>query len=964
MSRFILLVGCLLVPGLCVFAKDEKESKGGKDKAAAKSAKPAAEPREGAVAGKTKAKPAAAATADQPRKWADWVEKDFPFFSSVLDARDVGEGFPKDNLTPRGIILNLGHNLWACFDTDLLRIACIWEGEPGKPPITMNALATGSYEIAGQKTKDGQDDLPKPVGKIWFANGTYPGWQREAAAINDPRPRAPSDEEIGRGPLAPEIGRFLRVERTADGPHLVYEVFGVEVREQWRAVPSPAPANQTNLVRQIVLGPRKLDLFNVRSYDGGAWEREFKAMTPDQLNEHDRLVGMSHDERSWNGSLSSRSKAFDQPQTLHVRAGSKSEIVNMVLESPWSIWVMIKNDDLKRLSVYAGVNGKAMLWPQTITTSATLSTSKEAYVLDDIALPINNPWKRNVRLADIDFLDDHGNAVGVTFDGDVWLIGGLKGDLEKVTWKRFASGLHEPMSVVVRKAEMEKQKAEILVFDRNGIWNLRDTNNDGECDRYEMFCNLFAQTAETREFPNSMKLGPKGELYISKGGQEGTTRGKHNGTVIKVAADGKSFEVMGYGLRQPFIGVHPKTGLVTASDQQGNYVPSTPLHIISDHRFYGHLPTIAPKEKYPETITEPMVWLPHPVNPSGVTQVWLTDAKMGPLNDELLHIGYNRPEIFRVLMNTRFKQPQAAVMSFWRDFDFPPLNAKVNPADGQLYVTGFQVWGTTAKKISGLARLRYTGAPRVLLKDCTPTDKGLILRFNAKLDAKLAADPTSYSAERWNYKRTFDYGSPHLKLDGTTGQEWMTASSAYLSKDGMSVMIGFPDMKAGVHQMRIGWGLKSADGLKAENTAYFSPWELAKFDAKAEGFEDITVDLTPRAAVVASVVKPTVEEGERLYQMIGCMACHSTDGTTVGKVGPSWKGIFGSEREIGKSAGENVKKAMTVKADEAYLRESITAPSAKVVKGFEKFDAGMPIYAGILNESQIESLVMYIKSLE
>jgi mono/diheme cytochrome c family protein len=33
------------------------------------------------------------------------------------------------------------------------------------------------------------------------------------------------------------------------------------------------------------------------------------------------------------------------------------------------------------------------------------------------------------------------------------------------------------------------------------------------------------------------------------------------------------------------------------------------------------------------------------------------------------------------------------------------------------------------------------------------------------------------------------------------------------------------------------------------------------------------------------------------------------------------------------------------------------------VAGFEKFDTGMPIYAGILNESQIESLVLYIQSL-
>jgi cytochrome c2 len=120
----------------------------------------------------------------------------------------------------------------------------------------------------------------------------------------------------------------------------------------------------------------------------------------------------------------------------------------------------------------------------------------------------------------------------------------------------------------------------------------------------------------------------------------------------------------------------------------------------------------------------------------------------------------------------------------------------------------------------------------------------------------------------------------------------------------------------------------------------------------------LKVDLTPRQALATTQTKPTAVEGERLYQMFGCMACHSTDGTLVGKVGPSWKGLFGSERDIAK--GQKGK----FKADEAYLRESITNPSAKVVKGFEKFDAGMPIYAGILNDSQIESLILYIKSLK
>jgi cytochrome c2 len=862
--------------------------------------------------------------------WGDYVEKDFPFFSSVLDARDVGEGFPKDNLTPRGLILNLGHNLWACFDTDLLRIACIWEGEPGKPPVTPEALAPGSYQIAGQKTKDGQEFLPKPVGKVWLANGIYPGWQvGEKPSFSDSREPAPSKEEVGRGPI--DFHRFLGIKNTENGIQLDYEILGVRISELIFSRGNPP----SNLVwREFHIAPSNLSFV-------------FPHGTLASKAEGESIVyAMSGDPKNY------ESKKDDVNGTGYyvIRPAKRDSRLSWMLCNPRSKFEEISASHLAKSDFSFPV--KPSLWSQTLTTKATLSQKPDAYVIDDIPLPVPNPWKRNVRLADIAFLNDQGDAAGVTFDGDVWLISGLKGDLEKVTWKRFASGLHEPMSIVSRSGE-------ILVFDRNGIWKLVDSNGDKECDRYEMFCNLFAQTAETREFPNSMKLGPKGELYISKGGQEGTTRGKHNGTVIKVAADGQKIEVMGYGLRQPFIGVNPQTGLITASDQQGNYVPSTPLHIISDHHFYGHLPTIAPKDQFPETITEPLTWLPHPVNPSGVTQAWLIGSKMGPVDGELIHIGYNRPELFRVLINSRFARPQAAVTSFSRNFDFPTLNAIVNPADGQLYVVGFQVWGTVVKRLSGLARVRYTGQPRVLLKAVTPTDKGLLLRFNAKLDPKLATNPDSYNAERWNYRRTPDYGSPHLKLDGSTGQEWMNASSAYLSNDGMSVLVGFPDMKAGVHQMRIGWGLKSADGLKAENTAYFTPWELLTFDPKKEGFDaNLKVDLTPRQSAVAAAVKPTVEEGERLYQMFGCMACHSTDGTLVGKVGPSWKGLFGSERDIAK--GQKGK----FKADEAYLRESILNPSAKVVKGFEKFDTGMPIYAGILNESQIESLILYIKSLK
>ncbi|HYT61243.1 MAG TPA: cytochrome c, partial [Haliangiales bacterium] len=426
------------------------------------------------------------------------------------------------------------------------------------------------------------------------------------------------------------------------------------------------------------------------------------------------------------------------------------------------------------------------------------------------------------------------------------------------------------------------------------------------------------------------------------------------GSVLRVSADGRAATVLGWGLRMPFIGVHPRTGLVTASDQQGHYVPATPLHIVRDRQFYGFISLLLPREQYPAPIADPLTWIPHPINASGVAQVWLAGAKMGPLNDALIHIGYYRPEIFAVLLNRRAPRMQAAVVSVTRDFEFAPLNGAVNPKDGQLYLAGFQIWGTEAKQVSGLARVRYTGAPCALPREMIPMDKGILLRFDAALDAQKAIDPANFSAERWNYQRTANYGSPHFKLDGSKGQEAMPPSSAYLAKDGRSVFVGVPDMKR-VMQMRLGWALATSDGANFEQNAYFTPYELVRFDPAAEGFEPLTVNLTPRMARAAAPAPATVAEGKRVAELMGCVACHSVDGTTLGKVGPTWKGLFGSEVAFADGS-------KTV-ADETYLRESIKEPAAKVVRGFDKSDTGMPSYEGVISDSQIEALLLYIKSL-
>lgn len=97
---------------------------------------------------------------------------------------------------------------------------------------------------------------------------------------------------------------------------------------------------------------------------------------------------------------------------------------------------------------------------------------------------------------------------------------------------------------------------------------------------------------------------------------------------------------------------------------------------------------------------------------------------------------------------------------------------------------------------------------------------------------------------------------------------------------------------------------------------------------------------------------PPVELGALLYKRQGCAQCHAVDENTAGKAGPSFVGLFGTQRAL--ASGE------TVAADENYIRRSILEPQAQVRAGFQPV---MPTYQGRLKDREIEALIAYIKSL-
>ncbi len=91
------------------------------------------------------------------------------------------------------------------------------------------------------------------------------------------------------------------------------------------------------------------------------------------------------------------------------------------------------------------------------------------------------------------------------------------------------------------------------------------------------------------------------------------------------------------------------------------------------------------------------------------------------------------------------------------------------------------------------------------------------------------------------------------------------------------------------------------------------------------------------------------EEGGKLFESLACSNCHKPDGS--GRC-PSLVGLFGKNVQLTSGA--------TVKADEAYIRESILQPAAKIVAGYQPL---MPTFQGLVTEEGVLQLVEYIKSL-
>jgi hypothetical protein len=645
----------------------------------------------------------------------------------LATAMEVAPGKLKDtinladttNYVFRGRVISLDkeRTVSLCFDTEQMRVAGVWVGKP--------VVWTANKNMG-----------PAVEGKMLFATRPGPGWAKDGK-WDDPR-------KGSEGPLPRDWAHYRGYYLHGDKVVLSYTVGKCPVLE----MPGHATLGAAQAItRTFKLGPspdpQTLLVCEEAGAKGGVMFPPGKAKVSrlGRLDVQDGLVlaGVVNEPLGFKWEVKDGRMLLKLP-ALKQGASFKLIVARLPANANYNDFGELFSGEPEDLS--ALTRGGPPRWDKVIDTKGSPATStKEPYVVDNIGLPETNPWNASIRMSGLDFFDD-GRAALCTWDGDVWIVSGLDDKLAKVRWKRFASGLQQPLGLKIIKGV-------IHTAGRDQITRLHDLNGDGEADFYENLNNDAGLTLQRHEFVMDLQTDADGNLYYCRSGHYIMSKRGDNCCVYKLSPDGSKLEVLARGFREPNgMSIGPD-GTMIVSDNEGNGIPQSPLYLLKPGLHYGFTPADkgGPNKATWKYTQLPIVWLPKTVDRSAGSQVWVTSDKWGPMKGQLLHTSYGHCALFAVLIDRKAEPWQAAVWQFPLPFSSGVMRARFAPHDGQLYLCGLRGWDTNAVKDGQFCRVRYTGAKTPVPVGFQVTKAGLEITFSGPLDKDTATDDQNWAGD-------------------------------------------------------------------------------------------------------------------------------------------------------------------------------------------------------------------------
>lgn len=733
--------------------------------------------------------------------WEKFTDKDWidPRFREMDTGRFLGATFAYPTWQGsakafKGIAMKIGdkNEGGVIFDRNQLRLAVGWTGD----------------WLKHSDRRFGLLNTPSPAGNVVVATSSRPAWAypREALAI----PAAPAT-----APLPKEWGRYNGLYRHGNRTVLAYQIGDADVLEApW----IEGKGELSLLTRTLQVSPWKMPLRLLAA--------DFPA-TPKEENIDGLKVAAARHNGVWHvvalvaakehGDLQVTGKSVEVSLPANgesrylklftgtTRAENLNDVVKLIKQStpPDAIFGLTKPGPTR--------------WNLEVTTRGEVGKDDGPFAIDTLTIPYDNAYKALFFVTGVDFLPD-GTIAICTAHGDVWLVKGADAKLEKLTWKRFATGLYQPMGLKVVDGK-------IHVIERGQLTRLHDLNNDGEADYYENLNNAWHCSGGEHSYDLSLETDPDGNFYFHKTGDHDTPTG---GCLMKIAKDGSKAEIVATGFRHPLgLGASPK-GWITGADQEGNWMPATRIDVYKQGGFYGDMRTHH-RTPAPRTYDPPLLWLPREADNSAGGQVWVPEKTWGPLAGSMLHFSYGRCRMLLVMPQQIGDTLQAAAVDCGLKFLSGSARGRFHPNDGHLYVVGLNGWQTGAQRDGSLQRVRRTGQPLRMPIDVTVAKDGIRIRFAEALDRKAAEAISSWQIEQWNYRWRGEYGSRHWSVSDPTniGHDAVRIESIALDDDGKGVFLKVPNLQP-VMQMKITYVLKGADGAKVEGKIFNTIHALGK----------------------------------------------------------------------------------------------------------------------------------------
>ena len=470
-----------------------------------------------------------------------------------------------------------------------------------------------------------------------------------------------------------------------------------------------------------------------------------------------------------------------------------------------------------------------------VLTVATAAGQSEDDYYKMVTLPI--PKDLKLEVSGLALLPD-GRVATAIRKGEVWIAGNVYDDPPTdVTYRQFASGLHEPLGLAYKDGDL-------YLVQRTELTRLRDADKDGRADEYLTVAKGWGVTGNYHEYAYGPKFDPAGNMWITLNSGLGKkpipTDDAWRGWSLKVSPEGSWKPVSG-GMRSPSgIGINGESDAFY-TDQQGRWVPTNSLSHMRGGVFHGYADALKHCNRpgatfehsdpmpqglsYPEAVEQipplkpPAIWFPYRKVGMSATDIVLdaTEGRFGPFAGQLFVGDFTLSLISRVFLEKVNGEYQGACFVFREGFESAVLRMAFGE-DGSLFVgMTNRGWHSLGTRSFGFQRLVWTGETPFEIKTFEARPDGFELSFTKKTDPTITADPSSYQLSSYTYYYHQTYGSEEI------GTKTLTVRTATVSPDRLRVRLVIDGLRNGyVHELHA-TGIRSTSGEKLlHSTGYYT----------------------------------------------------------------------------------------------------------------------------------------------